>query len=114
MAGAIAWVSRSTVTDLGGTSIRWPYAVMRGTAQLLLGDPVIEMPGPLRDFAVTLSDGRRVVGHDRDGEWSIYVYAGDGDRRLLGYGIARTRLDALEHAGLSGEDAGEVLGRAGI
>jgi hypothetical protein len=43
-----------------------------------------------------------------------YVYAGDGDGRLLGYGTARTRPYALEHAGLSGEDAGEVLGRAGI
>ena len=72
------------------------------------------MPRPLRDFAVTLSDGRRVVGHNQDGEWSIYVYAGDGDRRLVGYGTARTRPHALEHAGLSGQDAGEVLGRAGI
>ena len=72
------------------------------------------MPGPLRDFAVTLSDGRRVVGHNQDGEWSIYVYADDGDRRLVGYGTARTRPHALEHAGLSGQDAGEVLGRAGI
>ncbi len=72
------------------------------------------MTGPLRDFAVTLSDGRRVVGHNQDGEWSIYVYAGDGGRRLVGYGTARTRPHALEHAGLSGEDAGEVLGRAGI
>ncbi len=72
------------------------------------------MPGPLRNFAITLSDGRRVVGHDRDGEWSIYVYAGDGDGQLLGSGTARTRPYALERAGLSGEDAGEVLGRAGI
>jgi hypothetical protein len=55
-----------------------------------------------------------VVGHNQDGEWSIYAYAGDGDRRLVGYGTARTRRHALEHAGLSGEDAGEVLGRAGI
>ena len=44
------------------------------------------MPGPLRDFAITLSDGRRVVGHDHDGEWSIYVYAGDDEARLIGYG----------------------------
>jgi hypothetical protein len=67
-----------------------------------------------RDFAVTLLDGRRVVGHDRGGEWSMYVYAGEGDDRLLSCGIASTRPYALEHAGLSGEDAGEVLGRAGI
>lgn len=67
-----------------------------------------------RDFAVTLLDGRQVVGHVRGGEWSVYVYAGDVDGRLLGYGIACTRPYALEHAGLSGEDAGEVLGLAGI
>jgi hypothetical protein len=67
-----------------------------------------------RDFAVTLSDGRRVVGHARGGEWSMFVYAGEGDDRLLGCGIAATRPYALEHAGLSREDAGEVLGRAGI
>lgn len=88
--------------------------MIRGSAQYLPRDPVIGIPGPLRDFAITLSDGRRVVGRERDGEWSIYVYAGDSDDRLLGYGIARTRPHALEHAGLSGEDAGEVLGRAGI
>ena len=87
---------------------------MRATAYRLPGDPVIEMPGPLRDFAITLSDGRRVVGHDHDGEWSIYVYAGDQEARLIGYGSARTRPHALEQAGLSSEDAGEVLGRAGI
>ena len=44
----------------------------------------------------------------------MYVYAGEGDDRLLGSGIASTRPYALEDAGLSGEDAGEVLGRAGI
>ena len=88
--------------------------MIRGSAQYLPRDPVIGITGPLRDFAITLSDGRRVVGRERDGEWSIYVYAGDSDDRLLGYGIARTRPHALEHAGLSGEDAGEVLGRAGI
>jgi hypothetical protein len=34
---------------------------------------------------------------------------------LIGYGTARTRPHALdEQAGLSSEDAGEVLGRAGI
>lgn len=62
------------------------------------------------DFAATLSDGRRVVGHDRDGEWSVYVYADDG--RLLGYGTGSARLHALEQAGLSGDQAGEVLGRS--
>jgi hypothetical protein len=67
-----------------------------------------------RDFAITLSDGRRVVGHDHDGEWSISVYASDQEARLIGYGSARTRPHALEQAGLSSEDAGEVLGRAGI
>ena len=64
------------------------------------------------DFAVTLLDGRQVVGHARRGGWSMSVYAGDG--RLLGSGSGRTRPYALEQAGLSGEDAGEVLGRAGI
>ena len=67
-----------------------------------------------RDFAVTLLDGRRIVGHDRGSEWSMYVYASEDDDRLLGSGTASTRPYALEHAGLSGEDAGEVLGRAGI
>jgi hypothetical protein len=34
------------------------------------------MAAPRRDFAVTLLDGRRVVGryHDPSREWSIYVY----------------------------------------
>jgi hypothetical protein len=71
---------------------------MRATAYCLPGDPVIEMPGPLRDFAITLSDGRRVIGHDHDGEWSISVYAGDQEARLIGYGSARTRPHALEQA----------------
>ena len=75
---------------------------------------VIERDRSLADFAVTLSDGRRVVGHERDSEWWIYVYAPDAEGRLLGHGTARTRPCALEHAGLSGDDAGEVLGRAGI
>ena len=70
------------------------------------------MPGPVHDFAVTLSDGRRVVGHDRDREWSVYIYADDG--RLIGYASAPTRLHALEQAGLSSDHAGEVLGRSGI
>ena len=88
--------------------------MVRAIAPYLPGDPVIEMPGPIRDFAITLSDGRRVVGHDHDGEWSIYVYAGHGEGRLLGYGSAHTRPDALQHAGVTGGDAGEVLGRAGV
>ena len=81
-------------------------------AQDLPPDPVVAMAGPVHDFAVTLSDGRRVVGHDRDREWSVYVYGDDG--RLLGYGSVDTRLRALEQAGLSGDHAGEVLGRSGI
>jgi hypothetical protein len=66
------------------------------------------------DFAVTLRDGRRVVGRQRDGGWRIYVYAPGNDDRLLGCATGRTRLRALELAGLSGDDAGEVLGRAGV
>ena len=74
---------------------------------------VIAMTGPARDFAVTLSDGRRVIGNQRDGGWSVSVYAVEGGR-LLGHGRADTRLLALERAGLCAEDAGEALGRAGI
>ncbi|MGA2927740.1 MAG: hypothetical protein ABSG43_17435 [Solirubrobacteraceae bacterium] len=70
------------------------------------------MPGPVRDFSVTLSDGLRVVGYDRGGQWSVHVYQPDG--RLLGHAAAGTRLHALAQAGLSGDEAGEVLGRAGI
>ena len=88
--------------------------MMRETVRELPGDPVIETTGPVRDFAVTLSDGRRVIGHDRDGKWSIYVYAPDSDGRLLAFESAAMRLQALERAGLCGDDAGEVLGRAGI
>ena len=98
-----------------GSGAAWsdaPYAVRREPVRDLPRDPVIDLAGPVRDFAVTLSDGRRVVGNDRDGDWSVYVYGDDG--RLLGYGAAATRLNALEHAGLSGEHAGEVLGRSGI
>jgi hypothetical protein len=76
---------------------------------------------PAREFAVTRPDlaatpydGRQVVGRQRDGRWTICVYASAGDDRLLGYATARTRLSALQHAGLSGDDAVEVLGRAGI
>jgi hypothetical protein len=85
---------------------------MRGSLRDPPSDPVIEVGGPVRDFAVTLLDGRRVIGHDRDGEWSVYVYGDDG--RLLGYGTGGMRLGALEQAGLSSDDAGEVLGRSGI
>jgi len=85
---------------------------MRERVQDLAPDPVIAIAGPVHDFAVTLSDGRRVIGHDRDREWSIYVYSDDG--RLLGYGGAATRVRALEQAGLSGDHVGEVLGRSGI
>lgn len=65
------------------------------------------------DFATALGDGRRVLGRHRDGRWSIYVYAAD-DGPLLGCATASTRLSALEQAGLSGDDAGEVLGRTTI
>jgi hypothetical protein len=75
-------------------------------------EPVPHVAGPIHDFAVTLSCGLRVVGHDRSGEWSVTVYADDG--RLLGCGSACTRLHALEQAGLSSDDAGEVFGRSGI
>jgi hypothetical protein len=87
---------------------------MRATAYCLPGDPVIEMPGPLRDFAITLSNGRRVIGHDHDGDWSISVYAGDQEARLIGYGSARTAHTHSSKPACPGEDAGEVLGRAGI
>ena len=73
-----------------------------------------QIAGHWPDFAVTLLDGRRVVGQHRDGEWAIYVYAYADDDWLLGYGTDRARPRALEDAGLSGDDAGEVLGRAGI
>jgi hypothetical protein len=75
-------------------------------------DPVTHTAGPIHEFSVTLSCGVRVVGHDRSGDWSVTIFAGDG--RLLGCGSAGTRLHALEQAGLSSDDAGEVLGRAGI
>ena len=96
----------------GEESSERPDAVMREHVQDLPPDPVIAIAGPVHDFAVTLSDGRRVVGHDRDREWSVHVYEHDG--RLLAYGSADTRLRALEQAGLSGDHAGEVLGRSGI
>lgn len=104
----------------GEESSEGPHAVIRRRFQDLPPDPVIAKAGPVHDFAVTLSDGRRVVGHDRDREWSddrdrewsVYVYG--HDRRLLGYGSAGTRLRACQQAGLSGDHAGEVLGRSGI
>ena len=70
--------------------------------------------GTDQDFATTLRDGRRVIGRREGSEWSIHVYSPDRQSRLLGYGAAATRPDALERAGLTGEDAGEVLGRIGI
>lgn len=68
----------------------------------------------LRDFAVTLIDGRRVIGQLLESRWYVHVYAGDGDGRLLGYGTASTRPLALQRAGLSNDDAGEALGRSRI
>ncbi len=85
------------------------YEVLREHS---LRDSVVGMAGPVRDFSVTLSDGLRVVGYDRGGDWLVHVYQPDG--RLLGHATAGTRLHALTQAGLSGDDAGEVLGRAGI
>jgi hypothetical protein len=67
-----------------------------------------------QDFATTLQDGRRVIGRHHRGQWSVHVYSPHDQPRLLGYGRAATRPEALERAGLSGEDAGEVLGRVGI
>lgn len=61
-----------TERSSGGASLGWPYVVLRESAQYLPGDPVIEMPAPPRDFALKLSDGRRVVGHVRGGEWSAH------------------------------------------
>jgi hypothetical protein len=74
------------------------------------------MAMPHRDFAVTLLDGRRVIGrqHEQGEGWSIYVYPPDSEGPILGYASASTRTDALREAGLSGDDAGEALGRAGI
>lgn len=66
------------------------------------------------DFAATLHDGRRVLGKHAGGRWSAHVYSPEEHGRLLGYGVASTRPQALERAGLSGQDAGEVLGRLGV
>jgi hypothetical protein len=66
------------------------------------------------DFATTLPDGRRVVGRKRDHRWEVHVFSPGQRSRLLGYATAATRPAALTSAGLSGEDAGEVLGRIGI
>ena len=86
---------------------------MRGIVPELPPDPVIEMTGPLRDFAARSRTADASLGRDRDGEWLIYVYTPDSNGRLLASGSAPTRLHALEQAGLCGDDAGEVLGRAG-
>ena len=85
--------------------------IHEGFREHSLRDSVIGVGG-VRDFALTLSDGLRVVGYDRGGEWLVCVYQPDG--RLIGHAVAGTRLHALAQAGLSGDDAGEVLGRAGI
>ena len=85
--------------------------IHEGFREHSLRDSVIGVR-PVRDFAVTLSDGLRVVGYDRGNEWLVHVYEPDG--KLIGHAVAGTRLHALEQAGLSGDDAGEVLGRAGI
>jgi hypothetical protein len=71
---------------------------------------------PHRDFVVTLLDGPRVIGrqHEQGEGWSIYVYLPYSGGPILGYASASTRTDALREAGLSGDDAGETLGRAGI
>jgi hypothetical protein len=47
------------------------------------------MAAPRRDFAVTLLDGRRVVGryHDDAGERSAYVYPLDTNGPILGSGV---------------------------
>ena len=42
-----------------------------------------------------------------------YVYPSH-EGPIVGYASAGTLIDALREAGLSGDDAGETLGRAGI
>ena len=86
--------------------------ISEGLMEHSVWDSVVGTAGSRRDFAVTLSDGLRVVGYDRGGEWLVHVYQPDG--RLVGHAAAGTRLQALTQAGLSGDAAGEVLGRAGI
>ena len=48
------------------------------------------MAMPRRDFAVTLLDGRRVIGRqlDRGEGWSVYVYPPDNEGPILGYAWA--------------------------
>lgn len=74
------------------------------------------MATPGRDFAVTLLDARRVIGrqHDPGEGWSIYVYPPGNEGAILGYASASTLTDALRQAGLSDDDAGDTLGRAGV
>jgi len=86
--------------------------IHEGSREHLLRDSVVGTAGPVCDFSVTLSDGLRVVGYDQGGEWLVQVYRPDG--RLMGHATAGMRLHALTQAGLSGDEAGEVLGRAGI
>jgi hypothetical protein len=66
------------------------------------------------DFAKTLRDGRRVVARHDGKDWSVRLYSQGEPARLVGYGIAATRLAALEGAGVSRELAGEVLGPISI
>ena len=61
-----------------------------------------------------LTAARRIVGQALDGDWLVYVYASGANGRLLGSGRAPTCPLALQRAGLSGDDAGEALGGAGI
>ncbi len=86
--------------------------ISEGVREHSLRDSVMGTAGPVRDFAVTLSGGLKVVGYDRGGEWLVQVY--DRDGRLSGHAVAGIRLQAMRQAGLSGDEAGEVLGRAGI
>jgi hypothetical protein len=71
-----------------------------------------QMAAPRRDFAVTLVDGRRVVGryHDDAGE-AVGLRPPAGARR------ADPRVRHRRHAGAGrpvGDDAGPALGRAGV
>jgi hypothetical protein len=65
-------------------------------------------------FATTVHDGRRVIGRREGSEWSITCTRRAGNPVSSATGMAATRLDALQRAGLTSDDAGEVLGRIGI
>jgi hypothetical protein len=66
------------------------------------------------EFTTTLTDGRRVVGRYRADCWFVRVYSAGQPAQVFGFGAGATRPVALARAGLSGVDAGEVLGRIGI